>query len=67
MNPGLSLVLRAKSYRKHFGLMLFASRCFSSNDRVIDINVRGTFVTTLAALKYMNEGGPLLHDGAHAE
>ena len=46
--------------------MLFASRCFSSNDRVIDINVRGTFVTTLAALKYMNEGGPHLHDGVHA-
>src|SRR2546428_3524891 len=29
-------------------------------DRVIDINVRGTFIATQAALKHMKSGGPLI-------
>jgi 3-oxoacyl-[acyl-carrier protein] reductase len=33
-------------------------------DRVIDINIRGTFVTTLAALKHMNDGGRIVMIGS---
>jgi 3-oxoacyl-[acyl-carrier protein] reductase len=33
-------------------------------DRVIDINVRGVFVTTLAALKHMNDGGRIVMIGS---
>jgi 3-oxoacyl-[acyl-carrier protein] reductase len=33
-------------------------------DRVIDINVRGTFVTTQAALKHMNDGGRIVMIGS---
>jgi len=33
-------------------------------DRVIDINVRGVFVTTLAALKHMNDGGRIVNIGS---
>jgi 3-oxoacyl-[acyl-carrier protein] reductase len=33
-------------------------------DRVIDINVRGTFVATQAALKHMNEGGRIINIGS---
>jgi len=33
-------------------------------DRVIDINIRGTFVTTQAALKHMNEGGRIIMIGS---
>jgi len=29
-------------------------------DRVIDINVRGVFVATQAALKHMNDGGRII-------
>src|SRR5579863_9343516 len=33
-------------------------------DRVIDINIRGTFVTTQAALKHMNDGGRVIMIGS---
>jgi 3-oxoacyl-[acyl-carrier protein] reductase len=33
-------------------------------DRVIDINIRGTFVTTQAALKHMNDGGRIIMIGS---
>jgi 3-oxoacyl-[acyl-carrier protein] reductase len=33
-------------------------------DRVIDINLRGVFVTTQAALKHMNEGGRIIMIGS---
>ncbi len=33
-------------------------------DRVIDINVRGVFVTTQAALKHMNDGGRIIMIGS---
>ena len=33
-------------------------------DRVIDINIRGVFVTTQAALKHMNEGGRIINIGS---
>jgi 3-oxoacyl-[acyl-carrier protein] reductase len=33
-------------------------------DRVIDINVRGVFVTTLTALKHMKEGGRIINLGS---
>ncbi len=33
-------------------------------DRVIDINVRGTFVATQAALKHMKEGGRIINIGS---
>jgi 3-oxoacyl-[acyl-carrier protein] reductase len=33
-------------------------------DRVIDINIRGTFFTTLAALKHMNKGGRIIMIGS---
>src|SRR6202051_188926 len=33
-------------------------------DRLIDINVRGTFVTTQAALKQMNDGGRIIMIGS---
>jgi 3-oxoacyl-[acyl-carrier protein] reductase len=33
-------------------------------DRVIDINVRGTFVATQAALKHMNDGGRIIMIGS---
>src|SRR2546427_8838652 len=33
-------------------------------DRVIDINVRGTFVATQAALKHMGEGGRIIMIGS---
>jgi len=33
-------------------------------DRVIDINVRGVFVTTQAALKHMNDGGRIIMVGS---
>src|ERR1700692_3004665 len=35
-------------------------------DRLIDINVRGTFVTTQAALKQMNDGGRIIMIGSAA-
>jgi 3-oxoacyl-[acyl-carrier protein] reductase len=33
-------------------------------DRVIDINIRGTFVATMAALKHMNDGGRIVMIGS---
>jgi 3-oxoacyl-[acyl-carrier protein] reductase len=33
-------------------------------DRVIDINIRGVFVTTQAALKHMNNGGRIINIGS---
>ena len=33
-------------------------------DRVIDINIRGTFITTQAALKHMNDGGRIIMIGS---
>ena len=33
-------------------------------DRVIDINVRGTFVATQSALKHMNDGGRIINIGS---
>jgi 3-oxoacyl-[acyl-carrier protein] reductase len=33
-------------------------------NRVIDINIRGTFVTTQAALKHMNDGGRIIMIGS---
>ena len=33
-------------------------------DRVIDINLRGTFFTTQAALKHMNDGGRIINIGS---
>ncbi len=33
-------------------------------DRVININIRGTFVTTLAALKHINDGGRIIMIGS---
>jgi 3-oxoacyl-[acyl-carrier protein] reductase len=33
-------------------------------DRVIDINLRGTFITTQAALKHMNDGGRIIMIGS---
>jgi 3-oxoacyl-[acyl-carrier protein] reductase len=33
-------------------------------DRVIDINIRGTFITTQAALKHMNNGGRIIMIGS---
>jgi len=33
-------------------------------DRMLDINVRGTFVATQAALKHMNEGGRIINIGS---
>src|SRR5258707_2402302 len=33
-------------------------------DRVIDINIRGTFVATQAALKHMNDGGRIIMIGS---
>jgi 3-oxoacyl-[acyl-carrier protein] reductase len=33
-------------------------------DRVIDINLRGVFITTLAALKHMNNGGRIIMIGS---
>src|SRR5271163_801938 len=33
-------------------------------DRLIDINIRGTFVTTQAALKHMNDGGRIIMIGS---
>ena len=33
-------------------------------DRVIDINIRGVFVTTQAALKHMNDGGRIMSRSA---
>jgi 3-oxoacyl-[acyl-carrier protein] reductase len=33
-------------------------------DRVIDINIRGTFVTTQAALRHMNDGGRVIMIGS---
>src|ERR1700735_2305034 len=33
-------------------------------DRVIDINIRGTFATTQAALKHMNDGGRIIMIGS---
>src|SRR5277367_2420224 len=35
----------------------FVDATLEELDRVIDINIRGTFVTTQAALKHMNDGG----------
>jgi 3-oxoacyl-[acyl-carrier protein] reductase len=33
-------------------------------DRLIDINIRGVFVTTQAALKHMNDGGRIINIGS---
>jgi 3-oxoacyl-[acyl-carrier protein] reductase len=33
-------------------------------DRIIDINIRGTFIATQAALKHMNEGGRIINIGS---
>jgi len=33
-------------------------------DRVVDINLRGTFITTQAALKHMNDGGRIIMIGS---
>jgi 3-oxoacyl-[acyl-carrier protein] reductase len=42
----------------------FAEVTLEELDRVIDINVRGTFLTTLAALKQMNDGGRIVMIGS---
>ena len=42
----------------------FEETTLEEMDRVIDINVRGVFVTTQAALKYMNDGGRIIMIGS---
>jgi 3-oxoacyl-[acyl-carrier protein] reductase len=42
----------------------FAAATLEEFDRVIDINIRGTFVATQAALKYLKEGGRIIMIGS---
>jgi 3-oxoacyl-[acyl-carrier protein] reductase len=42
----------------------FEETTLEEMDRVIDINVRGVFATTQAALKYMKEGGRIIMVGS---
>ncbi len=42
----------------------FEEATLEEMDRVIDINVRGVFVTTQAALKHMTEGGRIINIGS---
>ena len=42
----------------------FVETTLEELDRLIDINVRGTFVTTQAALKQMNDGGRIIMIGS---
>src|SRR5580692_9871859 len=42
----------------------FEETTLEEMDRVIDINVRGVFVTTHAALKHMNDGGRIIMIGS---
>src|SRR5580700_8327267 len=44
----------------------FEETTLEEMDRVIDINVRGVFVTTQAALKHMNDGGRIIMIGSAA-
>ena len=42
----------------------FEETTLEEMDRMIDINIRGTFVTTQAALKHMKEGGRIIMIGS---
>src|SRR6202041_3834678 len=42
----------------------FVETTLEEMDRVLDINIRGVFVATQAALKYMNEGGRIIMIGS---
>jgi 3-oxoacyl-[acyl-carrier protein] reductase len=42
----------------------FEETTLEEMDRVIDINIRGTFATTHAALKHMNDGGRIIMIGS---
>jgi 3-oxoacyl-[acyl-carrier protein] reductase len=42
----------------------FVEATLEELDRVIDINVRGTFVTTLAALRHIEDGGRIIMIGS---
>ena len=42
----------------------FEETTLEEMDRVIDINVRGVFVTTQAALKHMNDSGRIIMIGS---
>ncbi len=42
----------------------FAETTLEDMDRMIDINVRGVFVATQAALKYMSDGGRIINIGS---
>jgi 3-oxoacyl-[acyl-carrier protein] reductase len=42
----------------------FEETTLEEMDRVIDINIRGTFVSTQAALKHMNDGGRIIMIGS---
>ena len=42
----------------------FEETTLKEMDRVIDINIRGVFVTTQAALKHMNDGGRIINIGS---
>src|SRR5258708_16074210 len=42
----------------------FEESTLEEMDRVIDINVRGVFVATQAALKHMNKGGRIIMIGS---
>jgi 3-oxoacyl-[acyl-carrier protein] reductase len=42
----------------------FEEATLEEMDRVIDINIRGTFVATHAALKHMNKGGRIITIGS---
>jgi 3-oxoacyl-[acyl-carrier protein] reductase len=42
----------------------FEEATLEEMDRMIDINLRGTFITTQAALKHMNNGGRIIMIGS---
>ena len=42
----------------------FEDTTLAELDRVIDVNLRGTFITTQAALKHMNDGGRIIMIGS---
>jgi 3-oxoacyl-[acyl-carrier protein] reductase len=42
----------------------FEDTTLEEMDRVLDINIRGVFVTTQAALKYMKDGGRIINIGS---
>jgi 3-oxoacyl-[acyl-carrier protein] reductase len=44
--------------------MAFEETTLEELDGVIDINVRGTFIATQAALKHMNNGGRIINIGS---